>query len=72
MIGTITNIDDDRVQFHMEVRLLDKDRYVECKFINRSDVLPLDKGTVVTVYGELSKVSNDVVKFDNCYQLESR
>ena len=50
---------------------MDKDKYVECKFGNRSHVLPLDKGTVVTVYGQLAKVSDHVVKFDNCYRLES-
>ena len=63
--GPITKIEDDRVQFHLATRYLEKDDYVQCQFAEKSDVLSLNKGESVTVYGNLAKVDT-VVKFENC------
>ena len=63
--GKITNIEDDKVQFHIEKRWLWKDDYVECKFENKGDIISLDKGDMVTLIGNLDKVSG-VVIFKNC------
>ncbi len=65
-VGTITKIEGDSLQFHFEVRYLQKDDYVACKFQNENDVLPLDRGQTVTLYGKLDNVGT-VVKFKDCH-----
>ncbi len=63
--GDITRIEDSKVQFHIEERVLAPDLYVECKFANKNSVLPLNKGQSVRLYGYLTRV-NDVIVFENC------
>lgn len=63
--GSITKIDDSKVQFHIKERFLASDLYVECKFANRNSVLLLNKGQNISVYGHLTRV-NDVIVFENC------
>ena len=77
--GRITKIEDDRVQFHIEVKefksaffsgSLDfKDLYVECKFPKKSYVYQLEIGDTVSLYGKLDQVSN-AVKFKDCRFLQ--
>ena len=76
--GAITNIEDDKIQFHIDIHLTAKDEYVECKFDNKASVLSLDAGRRVTVYGNLYEafptglrsavgLKNDLaVKFKSC------
>ena len=76
--GPITNIEGDKVQFHIRKAVAEKDEYVECEFRGESDVLPLDKGDNVSVNGDLHKAfptgvlgdfgfkDSKAVKFKNC------
>lgn len=73
--GRITKIEDDRVQFHIDVKDFEsaffsgnldfKDLYVECKFPKKSYVYKLDRGDTVSLYGKLDQVSN-AVKLKDC------
>ena len=70
----ITKIEDDRVQFHIEVkdfasaflsgRFDFKDAYVECKFPEEQYVYRLNREDTIGPYGKLDKVGN-VVKLKN-------
>jgi hypothetical protein len=62
--GRITKIEDSKLQFHVEKRALDKDRYVECEFRQKNSVLRLNVGQLVKVYGELYAAGTGV-KFKN-------
>ena len=63
--GPITNIEGSKVQFHVERRLIERDKYMECRFRAKESVLHLNVGDRVTVYGYLDG-ANDVVKFKDC------
>ena len=63
--GNITRIEDSKLQFHIEERILASDLYVECKFPSINSVLSLNKGEHTRVYGYLNWVIN-VIAFDNC------
>ena len=63
--GVITDIRNSTVQFHIERRTLARDKYVECKFKRKEDVLRLNVGSVVRVLGDLEDV-NGIVQFKNC------
>ena len=76
--GKITEIEDAKIQFHIKERYVMKDEYVECQFNSRNKVLSLNKGSLVTVYGNLDKAfptgklgdigfkDNRALKFKNC------
>ena len=63
--GRITDIKGSTVQFHIARRILEPDKYVECKFKRENDVLNLNVGSVVRLLGDLEDV-NGVVQFKNC------
>ena len=63
--GKISKIEDNRIQFHIETRLGQKDDYVECRFKTKDYVLNLNRNQTVNVLGKLDKVSN-AVKFKDC------
>ena len=69
--GKITVIEGLKVQFHIERNLIGWDKYVECKFAEKEDILPLNIGSTVQLKGELAKVDKDkVVVFNACSVIE--
>jgi type IV secretory pathway VirB9-like protein len=68
--GVITKIEDSKIQFLNEDRFLEHDKYVECKFSSKQNMLRLSKGDTVMVYGKLDGV-NSAVKFKGCVLLSS-
>ena len=80
--GAITNIEDDKIQFHIAKLDTKKDEYVECEFDDKGGVLSLDAGLQVTAYGRLDAAfptgplgrfgfkDNQAVKFKNCHLTE--
>ena len=44
IVGEITKIEDEKVQFHIEETELGKDKYIECKFPGKNHVLSLNRG----------------------------
>ena len=65
IIGEITNINDAKIQFHIQKRPLGKDQYVECEFPNERSVLQFNKGEIVKVSGKLNKV-NSKIELKSC------
>ena len=63
--GQVTEIDGNKVQFHISKRDRERDKYVECRFDRKSDVFPLGEGQASRVYGFLDDVGR-VVKLKNC------
>ena len=69
--GIITEINDSTVQFHIQKRDLLPDKYIECKFRSKNEVLSLNIGTMVRILGDLEDV-NGVVQFKNCQLVPQR
>ena len=67
--GTITKIEDSKIQFHIQELDFGKDKYLECKFSSKGSVLNLNTGSTVTVYGFLDD-ANGVIKFKNCVVIQ--
>ena len=65
VIGEITKIEDDKVQFHIEELYLEKDKYVECRFPSKNYVLRLNRGQIVKLSGKLNKV-NSKIELTDC------
>lgn len=63
--GEITNIDGKKIQFHIDKQYLKKDRYLQCEFAQKWDVVHYDLGQTVTLFGFLESVGT-VVKLGNC------
>lgn len=63
--GSISEIDNGKVRFHVEDRPAARDTWLECEFANDRSTLSLDTGQVVRLYGSLDKVDR-VVKFGDC------
>lgn len=63
--GHITDIDGPRVRFHLDDRLSQRDRYIECRFDDPESVSRLDTGQYVTLFGKLVRADRIIV-FDDC------
>ena len=63
--GIISKIDGRRVQFHIEKRRLKKDEYLECEFSETDEMLNLNVGATVTIYGYLAEAGR-IVKLKQC------
>lgn len=65
--GIISEIDGSTVHFLVFQRFMRKDETVECNFEDKDDVLSLNVGEVVTMYGNLVKAKR-VVRLKDCRQ----
>ena len=63
--GEITDIEDRKIQFHIDTVYWGRDGYVQCEFSEERKVIYFDKGQTVFLYGFLESVGT-VVKFGNC------
>ena len=76
LVMTITNIEDAKVQQHIQKPDLGFHKYVECKFPDSEMVLQFDKGDTILVYGNLSHAferrfwpDDKAVRLKNCKNL---
>ena len=70
--GTITNIEGNKVQFHVRDRIVAPDLYVECELSRVQEIQALNKGDRVRGFGCIYEVG-DVIRFKDCILLsESR
>lgn len=74
--GTIKAIEGAAIQFHIDEKMLERDAFVECAFPSEDDIMSLNIGQKVTVYGKLHEAfsgglfgatgDSRAVKFKDC------